>query len=259
MSYIGNQSQTAYSSLVKQDITGNGTPNYTLSYPVSNEDDILLYINNVKQEGGSGKAFTASGTTLTLSEAIANTDTCYVQYIGLAIQTVVPPDGSVSTAKIADSAITQAKLHNDLIFVPSGMIMPFGGSSAPTGFLACDGSAISRTTYSTLFTAIATTWGVGDGSSTFNIPDLRAMFLRGTGTHGTANMAKGTDFSAPSVGTVENDQMQDHKHETIMSPGTSYQGYSSYAIGNHVYNTTYNFTTTAPLEINSQGTPITGD
>jgi len=269
MSYIGNQSQTAYSSLVKQDITGNGTPNYTLSYPVSNEDDILLYINNVKQEGGSGKAFTASGTTLTLSEAIANTDSCYVQYIGLAIQTVVPPDGSVSTAKIvdsgvstakiADNAITQAKLHSDLIFVPSGMIMPFGGSSAPTGFLACDGSAISRTTYSTLFTAIATTWGVGDGSGTFNLPDLRAMFLRGTGTHGTANMAKGTDFSAPAVGTIENDQMQDHKHQTIMSPGTSYQTYSSYAIGNNAYGTSYNFNTTAPQEINSQGTPRTGD
>jgi len=105
MSYIGNQSQTAYSAMVKQDITGNGGTSYTLSHPVSNENDILLYINNVKQEGGSGKAFTASGTTLTLSEAIANTDSCYVQYIGLAIQTTVPPDGSVSTAKIASSAV----------------------------------------------------------------------------------------------------------------------------------------------------------
>ena len=110
-----------------------------------------------------------------------------------------------------------------------------------------------------MYTAIGTTWGSGDGSSTFNLPDLRAMFLRGTGTHGTANMAKGTDFSAPAVGTIENDQMQDHKHQTIMSPGTSYQTYSSYAIGNNAYGTTYHFNTTAPEEINSQGTPRTGD
>ena len=141
----------------------------------------------------------------------------------------------------------------------SGSIIAYAGTSVPSDYLSCDGSAISRSTYANLFSAIGTTWGAGNGSSTFNVPDLRAMFLRGTGTHGTANMAKGTDFSAPAVGTIENDQMQDHKHETIMSPGTSYQGYSSYAIGNHAYGTTYNFTTTAPLEINSQGTPRTGD
>ena len=89
------------------------------------------------------------------------------------------------------------------------MILPFGGTSSPSGFLSCDGAAVSRSTYATLYAAIGTTWGVGDGSSTFNLPDLRAMFLRGTGTHGTANMAKGTDFEAPAVGTIENDQMQD--------------------------------------------------
>ena len=140
-----------------------------------------------------------------------------------------------------------------------GSIVAYAGSSTPSGYLACDGAAVSRTTYADLFAAIGTTWGAGNGSSTFNVPDLRAMFLRGTGTHGTANMAKGTDFSAPAVGTIENDQMQDHKHQTIMSPGTTYQTYSSYAIGNNAYGTTYNFNTTAPLEINSQGTPRTGD
>ena len=128
MSYIGNQSQTAYSSLVKQDITGNGGLTYTLSHPVSNEDDILLYINNVKQEGGSGKAFTASGTTLTLSETIANTDSCYVQYIGLAIQTTVPPDGSVSTAKIASSAV-------DLTSKVTGVLPVANGGTGATSYV----------------------------------------------------------------------------------------------------------------------------
>ena len=144
MSYIGNQSQTAYSAMVKQDITGNGGTSYTLSHPVSNENDILLYINNVKQEGGSGKAFTASGTTLTLSEAIANTDTCYVQYIGLAIQTVVPPDGSVSTAKLADSAVTNVKINNSTIDLTSKVtgILPVanGGTGVSSDFSYSEGT-----------------------------------------------------------------------------------------------------------------------
>ena len=257
MAYVGNKLDTAFTSLLKQDLTGASGTSLTLTHAVANANDIALYINNVRQEPTT--AYSTSGTAVTLTGSVVSSDDIYVIYLARAVQTTVPPDGSVSTEKIADSAITQAKLNSNLIFVPSGMIMPFGGSSAPTGFLSCDGSAISRTTYSTLFTAIGTTWGAGDSSSTFNIPDLRAMFLRGTGTHGTANMAKGTDFSAPSVGTIENDQMQDHKHQTIMSPGTSYQTYSSYAIGNNAYNTTMNFNTTAPLEINSQGTPRTGD
>lgn len=95
----------------------------------------------------------------------------------------------------------------------AGTIIAFGGASAPAGFLACDGSAISRTTYADLFTAIGTTWGVGDGSTTFNLPDLRGAFLRGTSTHGTNTMADGNAFAGPLVGSFENDQMQGHYHQ----------------------------------------------
>lgn len=58
--------------------------------------------------------------------------------------------------------------------IPSGSILSFGGATAPTGYLLCDGTAVSRTTYSSLFTAIGTSFGTGDGSTTFNVPDLRA-------------------------------------------------------------------------------------
>lgn len=57
--------------------------------------------------------------------------------------------------------------------VPSGVVSPYAGSSAPTGWLLCDGSAVSRTTYADLFAVIGTTYGPGDGSTTFNLPDLR--------------------------------------------------------------------------------------
>ena len=57
--------------------------------------------------------------------------------------------------------------------VPSGAWFPYSGTSAPAGYLLCDGSAVSRTTYASLFSAIGTVHGVGDGSSTFNLPDMR--------------------------------------------------------------------------------------
>jgi microcystin-dependent protein len=63
-----------------------------------------------------------------------------------------------------------------------GTINSFGydlTGNAPEGFLPCNGAAVSRTTYAELFKAIGTTWGKGDGTTTFNVPDLRGMFLRG--------------------------------------------------------------------------------
>ena len=63
--------------------------------------------------------------------------------------------------------------------IPAGMVQTYAGSAAPTGWLKCNGDAISRTTYATLFAAIGTTYGTGDGSSTFNVPDLRGEFVRG--------------------------------------------------------------------------------
>ena len=63
--------------------------------------------------------------------------------------------------------------------IPSGAVLYFAGRTAPTGWLKANGAAVSRTTYATLFAAIGTTYGAGDGRSTFNLPDLRAEFLRG--------------------------------------------------------------------------------
>jgi len=111
-------------------------------------------------------------------------------------------------SEIAGSSLTA--LINAAI--PSGLILPFGNTTAPTGFLSCDGSAVSRTTYSDLFTAIGTTWGSGDSSTTFNVPDLRGAFLRGTGSHGSETMADTNAFAGPSVGSFEDDQMQGHWH-----------------------------------------------
>jgi microcystin-dependent protein len=88
---------------------------------------------------------------------------------------------AVTTAKIAATAVTAAKLASDVTaqLVPTGAVLAWAGGSAPTGFLLCDGSAVSRTTYATLFAAISTAHGSGDGATTFNVPDYRGRFLRG--------------------------------------------------------------------------------
>ena len=74
---------------------------------------------------------------------------------------------------------------------PAGTIISWSANTAPTGYLLCDGSAINRTTYASLYAVIGTTYGVGNGSTTFNIPDLRGLFIRGFGTNSNG-VASGT-------------------------------------------------------------------
>ena len=105
MAYLGNRPAESFASFEKQVFTiVNSQTAYTLSHSVTNENDIRLVVNNVVQEPGSGKAYTASGTTLTLSAALTNgTDTMYCVFLGRALQTVNPPNASVGTAQLGSS------------------------------------------------------------------------------------------------------------------------------------------------------------
>ena len=91
-------------------------------------------------------------------------------------------------------------------FVPSGAIVQFAMAVAPDGYLECDGRAISRTTYAALFALIATSYGAGDGSTTFNIPDLRGYFTRAW-DHG-----RGIDVGR-ALGSVQADAFASHQHQ----------------------------------------------
>lgn len=75
---------------------------------------------------------------------------------------------------------------------PIGSIIAYGGSTAPSGWLVCDGSAISRATYADLFSVLGVTFGAGNGTTTFNIPDLRGRFPLGKATSGTGSTLGGT-------------------------------------------------------------------
>ena len=93
-------------------------------------------------------------------------------------------DGTSSNA-IANSAVSNALTS----VLPIGSYIQFAGSQAPAGFLVCNGGEISRTTYSALFAVIGTTYGSGDGSTTFNLPNLTDRFLQGSTTSGTVKKA----------------------------------------------------------------------
>tara|TARA_Y100000296_G_scaffold52634_1_gene60233 strand:- start:55 stop:861 length:807 start_codon:yes stop_codon:yes gene_type:complete len=94
---------------------------------------------------------------------------------------------------------------------PSGSIVGFGGSSAPTGWLLCDGSAVSRTTYADLFSAISTTYGVGDGSSTFNVPNLKGKVPVGRDA-GDASFDVLAETGGASTVTLTSSEMPSHTH-----------------------------------------------
>ena len=95
---------------------------------------------------------------------------------------------------------------------PPGKVDAFAMSSAPTGWLFCDGSAVSRTTYAALFLAIGTAHGIGDGATTFNLPDYRGMFLRGF--DGGRGVDPGRAFAS-----FQNDEIKSHGHTTDSKGG----------------------------------------
>ena len=105
---------------------------------------------------------------------------------GIAKLSAAPADaaepiavGTNDTRMNAGAGVTATQAQ--FIAATTGMISMYAGAAAPTGFLLCDGAAVSRTTFAALFAVASTTYGVGDGSTTFNVPDLRSSFPVGQG------------------------------------------------------------------------------
>jgi phage-related tail fiber protein len=139
----------------------------------------------------------------------------------------------------------------------------YGGASAPQGWLLCDGAAMSRTTYARLFGIIGTTFGVGDGSTTFNVPDMRESVPAGAGTFAavtgsTHTAALHVAADARTLGDFKNDQVQGHK--TRLLGGTGSGG----ALQRIAYGGSYSGSTNLdsagdiPISDGTNGTPRTG-
>jgi hypothetical protein len=157
MAYLGNAPARSFISFERQVFTiVNSQTAYTLDHSVNNENDLRLVINNIVQEPGSGKAYTASGTTLTLSAALTNgTDEMYCVFLGRAVATNKPGAGSVGTTELAADAVTEAKIADDAVEsehlnnnVISGQTELAAEPADTDEFLVSDAGTLKRIDYS---------------------------------------------------------------------------------------------------------------
>ena len=143
MAYIGNIPAESYASFETETFSVSATANYTLSHAVTNENEIRLVINGVVQQPGSGKAYTASGTTLTLTSATVSGDSMYAVYLGRALQTVNPPNASVGLSQLSATGTKSSStfLRGDNTFASAG------GTNTPSFMvLLASGQSISGST-----------------------------------------------------------------------------------------------------------------
>ena len=134
----------------------------------------------------------------------AHVDDAVIKYTAISSKTLKDPASLSDEILINDTGVLKKiTLQQISSFVtnPPGMIVDYAGDTAPTGWLLCYGQAISRITYSALFTALGngTIYGAGDGSSTFNLPDCRGRVLAGKDNMGGSSADRLTDFGTLGV------------------------------------------------------------
>jgi microcystin-dependent protein len=146
-----------------------------------------------------------------------------------AIDGSIINEGTLLGSSIADDTITTAKLTEQTVIdlqAPTGAVLLFGSVTAPEGWLLCDGSAVSRSEYDNLFDVIGTTFGVGDGSTTFNLPDFTNRFAYGAssgaapGNAAVGSKGVGTDLLISGTG---NNVAANHSHGSHSGVRNDYQ------------------------------------
>jgi microcystin-dependent protein len=201
---------------------------------------MTVLVNPFATVGPAGLVVYAGGSSSTITAPISNPRVDLVVYnvnsSALALRTgsegstpstPSPTDGDIVLCEVYNRVGETSIKENDdstngyirrwyeltpfAVYPPSGSIHAYGGTSAPTGYLNCDGSAVSRATYAPLFTAISTTWGAGDGSTTFNVPDLRGRVAIGAGTGtrvATIASISGNVFTVTGLTNAHNNEFQ---------------------------------------------------
>ncbi len=176
---------------------------------------------------GSDKAVSKTGsevlTNKTLTSPVVNvgsdaTGDMYYRNAGVLTRIPIGSDNQIMKINGTTPNWEAETAQDTTLYSPTGMISPYAGATAPTSWLLCDGSAVSRTTYSALFAITSTTYGVGDGSTTFNLPDLR----------GRVPVGKSTDTEFDTLGetggakthALTSGELASHTHTVGLVAGT---------------------------------------
>lgn len=187
-------------SLLYKLVHAGPTNGYVLKADSSEDDGVVFGINPVEDKVTSKGDLLVATAADTLSRLAAGTNGQFLK---------------------ADSGETCGVAWSTAPGNPPGALIPFAGESVPTGYLECNGAAVSRTTYSDLFTAIGVLWGVGDGSTTFNIPDFRGFFPRGWDHSAGNDPDTGSRTGGDHVGSSQTDQYKSHTHTMNSAQGGS--------------------------------------
>ena len=157
---------------------------------------------NIKMDGAQS---VGSLNTVARGDHVHPTDTSRAPLASPAL-TGIPTAPTASTGTRSTQLATTAFVGAESqIAAPTGSVYTFAGSTVPTGWLKCNGALLSRTTYASLFAVIGTTYGAGDGSTTFALPDLRGEFVRG------ADDGRGVD-AGRALGSTQSDEFRSHTH-----------------------------------------------
>lgn len=166
----------------------------------------------------------SSGATLTIDAGVVTTAKLEsAERMPATVSQAEAEAGTVTDPRIfTPERVAQAIAALAAGSVPAGAVSAFAMSTPPSGWLECDGSTVSRTTYATLYAAIGDTFGAGDGSTTFALPDLRGEFVRGW------DNSAGVD-SGRTFGSSQTDELKSHSHtlSTVSSSGGASSGISS--------------------------------
>ena len=223
----GGTSVPMTGQLIGDDASGSGSP----AFAFDNNADTGMFRSGpnaigFSTAGTSRVVISNSGLDITNGLPLRLQDSSGAPFVGLKSPTSVSSNITFSLPASDGNAgeFLQTDGSGNLSFsaaggaqggVPSGAVFCMAVAIVPSGYLECNGAAVSRSTYATLFATISTTFGVGDGSSTFNLPDLRGQFVRGW-----ANNATGTGDDGRSFASSQSDQNKTHGHTaSVTDPG----------------------------------------
>ena len=214
MAYIGAEPSNNFVSLKRQVITGNGGTSYTLDHSVASVNDVAIFVNNVRQDPAT---YSISGTALTLGGTISSSDSCYVIFLGQALQTVTPATGTVTNAMIAsDAGIATSKLGTGAILQVQSTTKTDTFDTTSTSFTDVTGLSVAITPSSTS-SKVLINFSIGTHDLT-GAGDFAYQIVRGSTAIG---LGSGGGTSATVGGTINADRGESVAMTFLDSPSTT--------------------------------------